>query len=89
MTPDFVIGFGREALEMALLLSAPMLGFALVVSLVVGILQAATQIQEMTLTFVPKIIAMVAALLLFAPWMLQLLVSYTARVLENLPTYVR
>ncbi len=71
------------------MLSAPMLGLGLVVGLLVSIFQAVTQIQEMTLTFVPKIIAVMAGLLLFLPWMLRIMLSFTAQILTEIPNYIR
>ena len=87
MTIDFVIGLAKEAVEMTLLVSAPMLLAGLVVGLVVSIFQAVTQIQEMTLTFIPKILAVMGALLLSFPWMLETLVSFTAKLIKNIPLY--
>lgn len=81
MTPEMVIDIGRQALWTMLLVAAPMLGFGLVVGLLVSILQAVTQINEMTLTFVPKIIAVSVALIIFLPWIIKVMVGYTARVL--------
>jgi len=87
MTTDFVIGLAKEAVEMTLLVSAPMLLAGLVVGLVVSIFQAVTQIQEMTLTFIPKILAVMGALLLSFPWILETLVSFTAKLIKNIPLY--
>ncbi len=89
MTPEFVIGFARQAIELTLLISLPMLGVGLVVGLAVSIIQAATQIQEMTLSFIPKIIAIFAALLISFPWMLDKMVTYTREIFLNIPTYLR
>lgn len=89
MTPEYVIGFGRHAIEITLLVSAPMLGFGLLVGIMISLFQAVTQIQEMTLVFVPKIVAVMVALILFAPWMIRMLTNFTARVLMDIPTYVR
>lgn len=89
MTPEFVIGFARQAIEITLLISLPMLGVGLVVGLAVSIIQAATQIQEMTLSFIPKIIAIFAALLFSFPWMLDKMVTYTREIFLNIPTYLR
>jgi flagellar biosynthetic protein FliQ len=89
VTPEFVIGFGRQAIEITLLLSLPLLGLGLVVGLAVSIFQATTQIQEMTLTFIPKILAILAALIIFSPWMLEKLITYTRTIIVNIPTYVR
>ncbi len=89
MTVDFLVGFAKEAIKMALLLSAPMLVFGLVVGLLVSIFQAVTQVQEMTLTFVPKIVAVMIAILIFLPWMLNLFVTYTHNLFVNIPQYIR
>jgi flagellar biosynthetic protein FliQ len=89
MTPDFVIGFGRGAIEITLMLALPMLGLGLIVGLMVSIFQATTQIQEMTLTFIPKILAIMTALIVFSPWMLNKIITYTQNLIINIPTYVR
>lgn len=89
MTPEFVIGFGRQAVEMTLLLALPLLGLGLVVGLVVSIFQAVTSIQEMTLTFIPKILAIMTALIFFSPWMIEKIVTYTRTLIVNIPNYVR
>lgn len=89
MTPEYVIGFGRHAIEVALLVAAPMLGLALLVGIAVSLFQAVTQIQEMTLVFVPKIVAVMVALVIFSPWMIRTLVGFAARVFMDIPMYVR
>lgn len=89
MTQEFVVGIGRQAVEVTLMLAAPMLGLGLAVGLMVSIFQAVTMIQEMTLTFVPKIIAVMAGLIIFLPWMLQTIISFTAQILTEIPNYVR
>lgn len=89
MTPEEVLAVGRHALEVTLLLAAPLLVTALVVGLLVGIFQAATQVNEMTLSFIPKLIAMAAALMLAGPWMLKLIVAYTRGLLESIPGMLR
>ncbi|WP_028587754.1 flagellar biosynthesis protein FliQ [Desulfocurvus vexinensis] len=89
MTPEFVVGFARQAIEMALLISLPMLGVGLLVGLTVSILQAATQIQEMTLTFIPKILSIFVALLVSFPWIMDKMITYTRDLFMNLPNYVR
>jgi flagellar biosynthesis protein FliQ len=85
MTPETVITIGRQALEMTLMLAAPLLITALAVGLIVGIFQAATQINEMTLSFIPKLLAMAAVLALTGPWMLRHLVEYSRSLIENIP----
>ncbi|GAW92931.1 flagellar biosynthesis protein FliQ [Calderihabitans maritimus] len=89
MSQEFVIHLARESLTLALLLAAPALGFGLVVGVVISILQATTQIQEQTLTFVPKIVAVLLSLIIFGSWMLNSLVRFTENLFINLPTMVR
>ena len=89
MTPEFVVGFARQAIELTLLISLPLLGVGLGVGLFVSIIQAATQIQEATLAFVPKIIAMFLALLFAFPWIMDKLITYTRDIFLNLPNYIR
>ena len=86
MTPQMVISIGREALMMTLMISSPLLLFALVVGVTISIFQAITQIQEMTLTFIPKIVAVALALLVFLPWMINLAVDFTTHMFELIPT---
>lgn len=88
MSPEFVIDLGKEALTMILLLAAPMLGLGLAVGLLVSILQATTQIQEQTLTFIPKILAVLLAILFFGPWMLNLLIDFTVELFTNIPNII-
>ena len=85
MTPETVVTVGRHALEMTLMLAAPLLLTALAVGLIVGIFQAATQINEMTLSFIPKLLAMAAVLALTGPWMLRTLMEYTRNLIESIP----
>lgn len=89
MTQEFVLGLAREALTTALLLAAPALLLSLVVGVGISIFQAATQIQEQTLTFVPKIVAVVLAILLLGRWMLGILLQFTSQLLGNLGSFVR
>jgi flagellar biosynthesis protein FliQ len=85
MNPETVVTVGRHALEMTLMLAAPLLLTALAVGLLVGIFQAATQINEMTLSFIPKLLAMAAVLALTGPWMIRQLVEYTRNLIESIP----
>ena len=85
MTPETVMTIGTRALEITLLLAAPLLLVALVTGLVVGIFQAATQINEMTLSFIPKLLALVATIFLTGHWMLQQLLDYTRALFESIP----
>jgi flagellar biosynthetic protein FliQ len=85
MTPETVMTIAQRALEITLLLSAPLLLCALVVGLLVGVFQAATQINEMTLSFIPKLLAMAATVVIAGPWMLKLIVSYTRELISSIP----
>ena len=89
MTPEFVVGFARQAIELTLMISLPLLGVGLGVGLFVSIIQAATQIQEATLAFVPKIISMFLALLFAFPWIMERMISYTREIFLNIPNYIR
>lgn len=89
MSSDLAIQIGRDALFMVMLISAPMLGLGLIVGILVSIFQAITQIQEQTLSFIPKIIAVFVAVLVFGPWMLNILIDYTRDILLRLPDMVR
>ena len=89
MTPEFVISFAQEAIRVTIMVSMPLLGLGLAVGLVVSILQAVTQIHEMTLTFVPKILVVLIALLFFAGWMLDQLVHFMGTTIEQIPSYIR
>lgn len=89
MSGDFAIQMGREALLMVMIVAAPMLGLGLLVGLLVSVFQATTQIQEQTLAFIPKIIAVFVAILVFGPWILSLLVDYTRAIFLSLPQMVR
>ena len=85
MTPEFALEVGKNALIMVLILAAPVLLLGLAVGVVISILQSVTQIQEMTLTFVPKLLATVIAMIFFGPWMLRLLMSYSIQLFSQLP----
>jgi flagellar biosynthetic protein FliQ len=89
MSGDMAIQISRDALSMVMLISAPMLGLGLLVGLMVSVFQATTQIQEQTLAFIPKIIAIFVAILVFGPWMLSLMVDYTREIFTSLPNLVR
>jgi len=86
---ETVIAIGRSALELTLALAGPVLLFGLVAGLAVSVFQALTQINEITLTFIPKIAATAAALVLFGPWMLTRLIGFTTTLFQSLPGYVR
>ena len=89
MSPEFVLELGRNALQMTLLLAGPVLFFGLVAGLAVAVFQALTQINEMTLAFIPKIASAALALMLFGPWMLQKLINYTTALFEAIPGVTR
>lgn len=88
MSGDLVIQLGQQALWIVIIVSAPMLGLGLLVGLAVSVFQATTSIQEQTLAFIPKIIAVFVAILLFGPWMLRIMVEYITNLLVNLPSYI-
>jgi flagellar biosynthetic protein FliQ len=88
MTPETVMTIAQRALEMTLLLAAPLLLVALLVGLLVGVFQAATQINEMTLSFIPKLLGMATALVIAGPWMLKEIVGYTRTLIESIPSMV-
>ena len=85
MTPETVMTIGRQALELTMLVSAPMLLAALVTGLLVSIFQAATQINEMTLSFIPKLLVMFLVMVLAGPWMLTLMVDYMRQLFTSIP----
>ena len=85
MTPEFVINIGRQAIETTLMVAAPMLIAALVIGLIISIFQAATQINEQTMTFIPKIVGVFVTLLIFAPWILQKTTAFITMIFEQLP----
>jgi flagellar biosynthetic protein FliQ len=89
MTPDLVGQIARDAIEITLFLSIPILGAGLVVGLLVSLFQAVTQIQEATLIFVPKIIVVFVMLLILSPWMMRKMMFYTEQLIVNLPQYAR
>ncbi len=88
MTETMIINLGREALLTVLLAAGPALGLGMAVGLLVSIFQATTQIQEQTLTFIPKIVAVLAAIVIFGPWMLRLLMDFAQRLLGELHLFI-
>lgn len=86
MDTAMVVDLGREALWVAVLIASPLLGIALIVGLVVGIIQAATSINEMTLSFIPKIAALVVVLIILGSWQISVIVDFTRRIFERIPT---
>ena len=85
MSPELVTSLGQQALWVMLLVSLPLLGVALVVGLLISLLQAATQLNEMTLSFVPKMVAMGVAAVLAGPWMMHLMMDFTIRLFQEIP----
>ncbi|MBT8067646.1 MAG: flagellar biosynthesis protein FliQ [Gammaproteobacteria bacterium] len=88
MTPETVTTIGQQALWVTIMIAAPLLGSALAVGLLVGMIQAATQINEMTLSFIPKLLVLVMALVLAGPWMLSVIVNYTRQLMEQIPSLI-
>jgi len=88
MTPESVMTMGRQAMEIMLMVSAPLLLTALAIGLLVSIFQAATQINEMTLTFIPKLIGIFVVMVIMGPWMLTLLLDYMRQVFTSIPGMV-
>ncbi|BBO79807.1 flagellar biosynthetic protein FliQ [Desulfosarcina ovata subsp. sediminis] len=89
MTPEFVTSFFLQAIKTAILLATPMLVVGLVTGVIVSMFQAATQINEMTMVFVPKMLGVALALLFFFPWMMKTIVGFTQNLFLNLPNYIR
>ncbi|MEW6379309.1 MAG: flagellar biosynthesis protein FliQ [bacterium] len=89
MTTELIIQYINETLKLALLISAPMLIAGLIGGVLVALFQAVTQIQEMTLTFIPKILAVAISLLLFFPWMIAMLKGFATRIFVNIPLLIR
>ncbi|MDH3885612.1 MAG: flagellar biosynthesis protein FliQ [Desulfobacterales bacterium] len=89
MTPEFLTGFFFEAIKTAISLAAPMLLAALLVGLAVSIFQSVTSINEMTMTFIPKMLAVACALLFFLPWMVETMVTFTENLFTNIVIYIR
>jgi flagellar biosynthetic protein FliQ len=89
MTPEFITSYFMEAIRTAVMLAAPMLTVGLLVGIAVSIFQAATQINEMTLVFVPKMLGVAVALLIFFPWMLRVITDFSQNLFVNLPMYLR
>jgi flagellar biosynthetic protein FliQ len=86
MNPDTIMTIGGRALEVTLMLAAPLLLVGLITGLIIGAFQAATSINEQTLSFIPKLIAISATLVIAGPWMLKVLVSYTRELFESIPS---
>jgi flagellar biosynthetic protein FliQ len=88
MTPESVMTMGRQAMEITLLVSAPLLLIALIIGLVVSIFQAATQINEATLSFIPKLVGVFVALVIAGPWMLSVMLDYMRQIFSGIPGMV-
>ena len=88
MTPETVITIGQQALWVTMLIAAPLLLSALGVGLLIGMFQAATQINEMTLSFIPKLLVLVGALIVAGPWMLSVIVNFTRQLMEQIPSLI-
>ncbi len=89
MTPEVAIELGNRSLILALIISMPLLGLGLVVGVIISIFQSVTQIQEMTLTFVPKLLVTLLALIFIGPWMLSVLINFTVNLFNNIPAYIK
>jgi flagellar biosynthesis protein FliQ len=89
MTPESVIALAKEGIMLTMIVSAPMLLLGLIVGLAISIFQAVTSISEMTLSYIPKIIAVFMGMLFFAPWMIEKITSYTIRLFNGIPTFIK
>jgi len=87
MTPDLAVNICRKAIQTILMCAAPMLLAGMIVGLIVSVLQAATQVNEQTLTFIPKIVAVFLTLLFFGPWIIKILTTFTVGIFETLATF--
>ena len=88
MTPETVTTIGQQALWVTMLIASPMLVSALAVGLLIGMIQAATQINEMTLSFIPKLLVLVISIVVAGPWMLRVIVNYTQQLMEQIPSLI-
>lgn len=88
MTPELVTTIGQQAMWVTMLIAGPLLLSALAVGLLVGMFQAATQINEMTMSFIPKLMVLVAVLVIAGPWMLSVIVNYTRQLIEQIPSLI-
>jgi flagellar biosynthetic protein FliQ len=89
MNEDFILGIGQEAIKVTMMIAAPMLFVAMIIGIIVSLIQAVTQINEATLTFIPKIIAIGIVLVVGGPWMLETLTQYTTEIFTRLPDFIR
>ena len=88
MTPESVMTFGRQAMEVSMMIAAPLLLVALGIGLIVSIFQAATQINEQTLSFIPKLLGIIVTLVIAGPWMLTIMLDYMRQVFSNIPNMI-
>jgi flagellar biosynthetic protein FliQ len=88
MTPEYVIKLGQDTLMLVLQIAGPVLIVALVVGLMVSVFQAVTQIHEMTLTFIPKILAVVAVVMMIMPWMMRRMLDFTTQIFQSIPSAI-
>ncbi len=88
MTPETVTTIGQQALWVTMLIAAPMLVSALAVGLLIGMIQAATQINEMTLSFIPKLLVLVISIVVAGPWMLSVIINYTRQLMQQIPSLI-
>jgi flagellar biosynthetic protein FliQ len=89
MSESLIVQLGRDALMMVLLVSAPMLGLGLIVGIIVSVFQATTQIQEPTLAFIPKIVAVFVGIAIFGPWMMRIITQYTTQLYIQVPYWIK
>lgn len=89
MEQNLIIDIAQQAIMVIFMISAPILGISLLVGLIISIIQATTQIQESTLSFIPKLVAISLTLLIFGPWIMSVMNEYTIRLFENIPKYIR
>ena len=89
MSQQFVINLGRDVFMTAILIAAPMLVAGLIVGVTISVIQTATSIQEQTLTFIPKIVAVVVSLVLFFPWMMNTILTFATELISNIPNYIQ
>ncbi len=88
MTPETVTTIGQQALWVTMMIAAPMLISALAVGLLIGMIQAATQINEMTLSFIPKLLVLVISIVVAGPWMLSVIINYTRQLIQQIPSLI-
>lgn len=89
MTPEFVTGIGQEAVKTALMLLLPLVGAAFIAAIIVGVVSTVTQVQEATLSFLPKLIAVFAVFILTLPWMLDVMTRFATRIFMSIPDYIK